>query len=202
MHFAEAQNRPYWRCATCLLTFLPPAYHLGPAEERHRYAQHNNDPHDPGYRAFLARLTDCLLPHLRPGAQGLDYGAGPGPTIAVLLGEAGFPVANYDPYFAPDADAMQRTYDFITCSETAEHFYCPAREFARLDQLLRAGGLLGVMTGILYDDAAFVDWWYLKDPTHVCFYRPETMRWIAAAHGWTVEFPRENVVIFQKAGGQ
>ena len=35
------------------------------------------------------------------------------------------------------------------CSETAEHFREPRVEFARFDALLRPGGVLGVMTGML-----------------------------------------------------
>ncbi len=37
------------------------------------------------------------------------------------------------------------------------------------------------MTGILEDDVAFPGWWYRKDFTHIAFYRPETLAWIARA---------------------
>jgi hypothetical protein len=194
---AVVQERPYWRCADCMLTFMQENYRLSSADEKARYKQHNNDPNDPEYRAFLARLTDCMLPCLQPGSQGLDYGSGPGPTISIMLEELGFSMNNYDPFFT-DESALFQTYDFITCSETAEHFHGPSAEFARFDMLLRPGGVLGIMTGILYDDATFADWWYLKDPTHTAFYRPETFQWIAARYRWSLDFPRENVAIYIK----
>ena len=86
----------------------------------------------------------------------------------------------YDPYFASDAAPLERTYDFITCTETVEHFYQPAKEFQRFDRLLRCDGWLGIMTEMLESDEDFVDWWYHSEPTHVCFYKRETMAWIAS----------------------
>ncbi|MEX1019586.1 MAG: class I SAM-dependent methyltransferase [Litorilinea sp.] len=196
--FAVVHDRPYYRCATCMLTFLPPEYLLSEEEEIERYRQHNNDPTDPRYRAFLSRLIDPMLPLLKPGSQGLDYGSGPGPTIQVIMQEYGHHVSNYDTYFAFEPMLLHSTYDFITCSETVEHFFNPASEFGRFEWLLRPGGILGIMTGILYDDATFADWWYVKDPTHVCFYRPETMQWIAEFYHWELTTPHENVAIYRQ----
>ena len=48
--------------------------------------------------------------------SGLDFGAGPGPALAAMMSEDGFDVAIYDPFFQPDAEALQRKYDFITCT--------------------------------------------------------------------------------------
>ena len=45
----------------------------------------NNDPSDPDYRKFLSRLSNALLPHLKIRSQGLDFGAGPGPALALSL---------------------------------------------------------------------------------------------------------------------
>ena len=50
--------------------------------------------------------------------SGLDFGAGPGPALAAMMSEDGFDVAIYDPFFQPDAEALQRKYDFITSTET------------------------------------------------------------------------------------
>jgi len=195
---ALLRRKRYWRCIVCYLAFLDAQHHLPPAAERAEYSQHRNDPADLGYRRFLRRLTDHLTPHLASGAAGLDYGAGPGPTLSVMLQEQGFAMHIYDPYFAPDATALARTYDFITCTETVEHFYQPRREFNRLQRLLRPGGWLGVMTETMISDARFPHWWYHSDPTHVCFYRHETLTWIAQHYGWHLETPRKNVALFHK----
>lgn len=197
--FARADDgRLYFRCPDCRLTFLAPDQLPDGETELATYRLHENDPRDPRYRAFLARLTDPLLRHLEPGMIGLDFGCGPGPTIAPMLAEHGLEVVNYDPVFQPDPAALARRYDFITCSEVVEHLHNPGREFERLDALLRPGAWFGVMTALLEDDAGFAGWWYRRDPTHVCFFRRETMRWIAARFGWRVAFPGPTVTLFRK----
>lgn len=71
----------------------------------------------------------------------------------------------------------------MICTEVVEHFRRPAENFKILDALLEPGGVLGVLTGVLEDDAAFPAWWYHRDATHIAFYRPETLIWIAARRG-------------------
>jgi SAM-dependent methyltransferase len=131
-------------------------------------------------------------------AEGLDYGAGPGPTLSVMLEEQGFPMTIHDPYFAPHREALDRTYDFITCTETAEHFFDPGREFDRLDRLLRPAGWLGLMTLRPDPDTNLADWHYLRDPTHVCFYEDAALAWIAGHFGWQLEIISNSVALFQK----
>ncbi len=162
---------------------------------------HENDPTDPGYRAFLDRLASPLIERLPAGAEGLDYGAGPGPTLSKMLEEAGHPTAVYDPFFAPDRSRLDRTYDFITCTETAEHFHAPGEEFVRLDGLLRQAGWLGLMTEVRDESRPFESWWYVRDATHVCFYSADTLRWIGDRFDWELERPHRNVALFRKPGG-
>ncbi len=188
----------YWRCQMCEARFLDPGQRPAPAEERAHYRRHENDPRDPRYRAFLSKLTRPLLPKLSPGMRGLDYGCGPGPALAAMLCEAGHDMALFDPLFHPDRRSLERTYDFVTCTEVAEHFHRPADEFDRLDTLLRPGGWLGVMTCFQTDDARFAAWHYRRDPTHVVFYREATFRLIASSRGWTCEIPVKDVALMRK----
>jgi hypothetical protein len=196
--FAEVDGRAYWACERCEARFLDPAHYLSAREEFGRYRQHENRVHDPRYRQFLSKLADPLLARLAPGLSGLDYGCGPGPALAAMLGEAGHTMALYDPFFRPDPAALEKNYDFLTCSETAEHFHRPAWEFDRLDGLLRPGGWLGLMTCFQTDDERFADWHYRKDPTHVVFYREATMRTIAGERGWICEIPVKDVALMHK----
>ena len=106
----------------------------------------------------------------------------------------------WDPIYRPDAAALERTYDFITCTEVVEHMHRPAEEFRRLDHLLRPGGRLGVMTVFQTDDTRFAGWHYRRDPTHVVFYRESTLALVADKMGWSIEIPRANVAIFRKPG--
>jgi hypothetical protein len=192
-------DKRYWRCPNCELTFLGGESWLSHDEERAVYELHQNSETDPGYRGFLSKLTERLLERLEPGCEGIDYGCGPGPALASMLREAGHEVTLYDPFFAADPSALQRTYDFIVCTETAEHFQHPGEEFERLNMLLRPGGLIGLMTCFQTDDAAFERWHYRRDPTHVVFYRERTMRVLAQRHGWTCDIPVKDVAFFTKS---
>lgn len=194
----EAGGRRCLECPVCRLAWVSPEHRLGAAAERARYETHENDPADPGYRGFLARLAEPLMERLQPGDEGLDYGSGPGPTLSIMLREAGFPTAVYDPFFAPDPETLGRTYDFVTCTETVEHFFHPARELDTMAGLVRSGGLLAIMTRPR-DGQDLGDWWYARDPTHVAFYHSRTMDWIAADRGWTLERPHPDVFIFRTA---
>ncbi len=115
-----------------------------------------------------------------------------------MLREAGHEVALYDPFFAPDAAVLERRYDFITCTEAAEHFHDPAGEFDRFDRMLRPGGWLALMTCFQTDDARFARWHYRRDPTHVVFYRAATFQCIARRFGWQCEVPCKDVVLMRK----
>ncbi|MFN3312342.1 MAG: class I SAM-dependent methyltransferase [Hyphomonas sp.] len=196
--FVRIGAREYWRCAVCAARFMEPAARLEASAENAHYQLHENDIHDPAYRRFLSKLAEPLLAVLPPGAEGLDYGCGPGPALGAMLAEAGHEIAYYDPFFAPGTEALARDYDFVFCSEVAEHFHNPAGEFRRLRGLVRPGGWLGVMTCFQTDDARFAAWHYPKDPTHVVFYREATLRWLADAEGWTCTFPCKDVAILRK----
>lgn len=150
------------------------------------------------YRQFLSKLAVPLIARLRSGSRGLDYGCGPGPALAAMLREAGHNVALYDPFFFPDPEPLMQVYDFVTCTETVEHFHRPAEELARLTTLVRPGGWLAMMTCFQTDDARFAKWHYRKDPTHVVFYREATWRHLAAARGWSCEVPAKDVALMQK----
>ena len=192
-------ERDYHHCDTCDLVFVPPEFHLDVDAARDRYLTHDNDPGNPDYRRFLSRLWDELRPRLPVGAHGLDYGAGPGPALAAMIEEDGFSATLYDPIFHPDESVLARTYDFITCTETVEHFATPRADFLRLNELLAPGAYLGIMTDPLEDIRKFPDWYYHRDPTHVAFYTHRTFRWIAAWLGLEVEFSRGRVIMLRKS---
>lgn len=191
-------HRDFLLCTVCDLVFVPRSQQIDESAQKERYCQHNNRVDDPDYRAFLGRLYYALKPHLQEGAKGLDFGAGPGPALFAMMCEDGFDARMYDLFFHPDEAALTQTYDFITCTETVEHFADPLREFATLDRLMRPGGWLGVMTGMLQTWDDFASWHYHRDPTHINFFSLITMKWLAERHGWEWQSPRQNVVLFRK----
>ena len=188
----------FFHCEVCDLIFKDPSKRLSPEQEKARYQTHQNSPSDQGYRDFLTRLLKPLSKTLTANASGLDYGCGPGPTTSVILEEQGFSVQNYDPLFAPKEELLNKQYDFITCSETAEHFYNPKKEFEKLNTLLKPEGWLGVMTSHWSSLEEFPSWYYHRDETHVVFYHPQTMNFVAKEHNWKAQHPAPNVTLFQK----
>ncbi len=206
--FAELQlpgigQRHYLHCTNCDLVWLHPDQLPAPEQERRHYGTHENNPEDAGYRDFLNRLAAPLLACLprQEGLSGLDYGCGPGPTLSVMLREAGHRVRDYDPFFLPDQAVLADTYDFITCTETVEHFHRPALEFERLNRLLRPAGWLGLMTALRDSGSsseAFAAWHYVRDPTHVCFYSLRSMLWLAEHYGWQLSHPARDVILMRK----
>ena len=196
--FQRIDGRQYRRCGACEARFLDACQRPSRQDELAHYLHHENDADDPRYRGFLSKLAEPLMCRLSPGLSGLDYGCGPGPALVAMLSEAGHAMSIYDPFFFPDPAPLEGTYDFITCTEVAEHFHHPAEEFDRLGRMLRPGGRLAVMTCFQTDDARFADWHYRKDPTHVVFYREATFHTIAAQRGWTCEVPVKDVILMHK----
>ncbi|XOZ33783.1 class I SAM-dependent methyltransferase [Halomonadaceae bacterium KBTZ08] len=196
--FMAVGERGYWRCRRCEATFLDPSQRPDRQTEKAEYDQHDNEVADPGYRRFLARLSEALTPRLMPGDRVLDFGCGPGPALVAMLRESGFAAHGYDPFYAPDEALLQGRYEGITCTEVVEHLHAPARTFQLLDQLLLPGGWLGVMTCFQTDDERFAHWHYRRDPTHVVFYRESTLHWVAARFGWHCEVPRKDVALMYK----
>ena len=196
--FTRVGNRAYFRCPCCRLTFEDPTTLPDRDTEKAQYDLHDNNPADPGYRRFLAQLADPLCDRLTPGDRGLDFGSGPGPALATMLNERGFPCSLYDPLYAPDNTALNQQYDFVTCTEVVEHLHRPAREWAQFARLVKPGGWLGIMTRWLIDDDAFAHWHYRRDPTHVCFWQPDTFAWLAREQGWNLILIGNPVVLLQR----
>jgi len=197
-NFYTDQSRSYIRCSTCYLIHVPSEFHLAQDDEHRRYDSHQNSPADSGYRSFLSRLLTPLLPRLKPGQSGLDFGCGPGPTLSVMLQEYGFSMAVYDPFYAVDTTVLQRRYDFITCTEVIEHFARPDIEWRQLLELLNNGGRLAIMTAFYNEQMSFADWYYKNDPTHIGFYSTATFDWLALRDDLKVEYFGDSVAIFTR----
>jgi len=190
--------RSYHQCRTCSLVFVPQRFQLTDQQERREYDHHENSLTDEGYLKFLSRFSTPFLERLGSSKKGLDFGCGPAPALAMLLERAGHSVALYDPMFMDDTAVLESTYDFISSTEVVEHFRRPGKEFDFLLSILNKGGLLGVMTKMVQDQAAFTSWHYIRDPTHVSFYSRETFIYLGKSHGVEVSFMGNDVVFLKK----
>ncbi len=183
------------RCDECKLVFKASEQHLESSEEKARYETHQNK-EDDGYIGFLNRLRVPLLEHIRGFKKGLDYGCGPGPVLKRLLERDGFFMRAYDPFFAPEL--IQDSYDFITCTEAIEHFFNPQKEIEQMLSLLKQGGVLALMTQTYKENDDLSDWWYARDPTHVCFYHQETFEWLAQKYELDLLLNKQNLCFLKK----
>jgi hypothetical protein len=198
--FYRGKKREFFQCLECDLVFVPPKFHPSPDAEKARYEFHSQSLADSGYRDFLDRLFRPLAEKLPLGACGLDFGCGREPTLSVLFEEAGFPCANYDLYYLNDPAVLEKQYDFLTCSETMEHFRNPREEFERLIRLVKPGGWIGIMTQLRDSAPPFGTWFYKDDVTHVSFFSRRTFQWLGKTCGLRVEFHPDSVVLFQAPG--
>jgi ribosomal protein S27AE len=198
LYYHHDNHRQYLQCGQCDLVFVPRQYLLSKADEKAHYDTHENNPDDYRYRQFLNRLLLPLKEKLQPGARGLDFGCGPGPTLSVMLEELGFLMNVYDVFYANEPSVLRRKYDFITTTETVEHLHNPGQELRRLWSILKPGGHLGVMTQLIQDKAVFPGWRYIRDPTHVCFFSRTTFVWLARHWQATVEFTGNDVILLRK----
>ncbi|MBT3351450.1 MAG: class I SAM-dependent methyltransferase [Nitrospinaceae bacterium] len=194
--YDKADGREYLHCPVCRLIFVPEQYWPSPEAERARYDQHQNSPGDKGYLAFLETIATPLGQRLSPASFGLDYGCGPSPVLCEIIEKKGHTIDRYDPHYFPTPP--NGPYDFIVSTETFEHFQNPGEEITRLLSHLNAGGLLGVMTAFWSEKVFRANWHYRRDFTHLCFYRRETMAWIAATFGLEILWSDEKrAIIFR-----
>jgi len=195
--FYKDRLRYYHRCVDCFLVYVPSQYHIAQNDEKKRYDLHRNDPNDSNYRLFLGKLLTAMVPLLSKGDKGLDFGSGPGPTLSRMFTELGFCMEIFDPFYANDKRVLNSTYDFLSCSETVEHFRKPQEEWELFLRLVKKNGLIGIMTQMLQDDIEFSNWYYKNDETHICFYSKQTCCWLAERYNLAVQFYGNSVVLFQ-----
>ena len=98
----------------------------------------------------------------------------------------------------PSKKNLLKKYDFISCSETVEHFHNPFGEFTKFNELLNNNGTIGIMTNFHSEQDIFENWYYIKDPTHVVFYNKKTFQIIAKIFDWESEFLGNNLVFLKK----
>ena len=188
-------------CINCGLKFKNPKLYLSDSEEASRYRHHNNDPEDDGYKKFLGKCFNPLTAFLKPYFSLLDFGCGPGPTLTLLAAPLVQTTANYDPLFFPEASKLEIQYDVVTSTEVVEHFKHPKKDWELLVSLVRTDGYLAIMTQFLKPETNFEQWWYKNDPTHLCFYRPETFTFLATKYQLEEVFCDDvSVIIFKKRG--
>lgn len=176
--FYVHNNRVFLQCSFCLSVFLHPKDYLTPAQEEAHYKHHNNNPEDLGYQNFVSPATNAVLNDFLPMHCGLDFGSGTGSPIVKVLQDNNYNIEQYDLYFHNNSELLKKQYDYITCTEVAEHFKEPLKEFELLKSLLLPNGKLFLMTDLFDENRDFGSWYYKNDHTHVFMYHRNALKWI------------------------
>jgi len=165
----------FFCCNECSGIFMASGFLPNLEEERKRYEQHKNDVTNVNYQNFVLPIINAVKNNFSINSLGLDFGAGTGPVISKVLGDNGYKLRQFDPFFCNDTDALQLKYDYIVCCEVIEHFHSPSKEFELLKNLLKPNGHLYCMTHLYAKEIDFDNWYYKNDITHVFIYQRETL---------------------------
>ncbi len=166
------------------------------------YDRHTNSIEDETYVAyFRSFINETILRFQSEGKKGLDFGSGPEPVLSELLKrDYGYEMDIYDKFYAPEKIYLGKTYHLVTSTEVVEHLDDPLEYFRLFRSLLSKDGILAIMTQFHpKDDAKFEGWHYRRDESHISFYTPETIRWIAGIAGLDVVFMDHHKNITLKA---
>lgn len=173
----DQEKRTYFQCHKCSLVFVPRNELISQDEEKSRYDSHNNAEDDAGYIAYLSGIRDEILPFIKSGSRGLDFGSGRTTLMEKLFREKGFELDSFDIYFRPREELLKNKYDFIIMSEVIEHLRMPFEDMIRIRSMLKPEGGLFVKTKLLPEEkSAFAGWYYKRDKTHVQFFTLHTFR--------------------------
>ena len=176
----------YYYCHECGFISKDENSLISPEKELEIYSRHNNSIDDPRYVAYFKRfIEEAVIPFCR-GKRGLDYGSGPSPVLATILErDYGFSMDIYDLFFSPDRIYEGKTYAMITSTEVIEHLENPLEHFEIFKKCMGEGSVLSIMT-LFHPESEeeFLNWYYMRDMSHISFYTPQTMRVIGEKPVW------------------
>ncbi len=196
-NFYSHRQREFLQCLVCSSVFLHAKNYLSQQQEQSHYETHNNNPEDTGYKQFVSPITNAVLKDFTKDAKGLDFGSGTGSPIVKILSDNEYNINQYDIFFHNKEEMLQKQYDYITCSEVAEHFKEPYKEFKLLRSLLLPQGKLYLMTELFDENMDFGSWYYKNDPTHVFLYHPIAFEWIKNEFGFKKLTINKRLVILE-----
>jgi SAM-dependent methyltransferase len=175
-------------CPECEFIYKDIKNHPNEEQEWNQYQLHQNDITNQGYVDYLTDFVhQSVLPFVKHGLA-LDYGSGPNPVLSMLLAQQhGFNVHIYDPFYANNLNYLDYEYDLITSTEVIEHLVSPIDVFKTFNRLLKPKGILSLMTLFHSKDLNQMNgWFYIRDITHISFYTPKTILYIAEKTGFKV----------------
>jgi SAM-dependent methyltransferase len=195
------KQHAYYRCLSCGFVYLDDEFIVNKECEREQYNLHNNGFESLGYvKMFEDFIAKSIAPYDKSIKSVLEFGCGSGPVLAELLRRKGMNVDQYDLYFYPKKVYEDKIYDLITSTEVFEHLKEPLKILEMLVKHTKDNGYIVLMTKFPpADDKTFLDWWYIRDVTHISFFTAKSFEIMAEKLGLKVlKTIDENIVVFQK----
>ncbi|MFO7929019.1 MAG: class I SAM-dependent methyltransferase [Candidatus Humimicrobiaceae bacterium] len=187
--FHKYPELKYYYCKACEFISKDERFILSPEKEYRNYNNHNNSINDPEYVDYFKKfLHSAVLKYCGSGKLGLDFGSGPSPVLAMILErDYNYNMDIYDLYYSPLKVYQGKKYDLVTSTEVTEHLKNPLSYFQIFRNCLKKEGLLSIMT-LFYpnNQEQFLEWYYIRDKTHISFYTPKTMEIIGEKTGLKV----------------
>jgi SAM-dependent methyltransferase len=193
--FLEPSGIPvnYGRCSVCSFVFTDFCDSWTPQQFRERIYNDDYAKVDPDYCEARpeanARLLLRTFAASRAELSVLDFGSGSG-ALAEQLRDGGFgSTASYDPFSNPDADALARRYDIVTCFEVLEHHVDPLAAIRQIAGSLNDEGLVVLSTLVqgLEFEREGIRWWYVGPRNgHVSIFSRTALATAWATAGLTV----------------
>jgi predicted TPR repeat methyltransferase len=197
----EKKSISYYRCTFCGFIYLDESAIVDMDSEKKQYEFHNNGFESEGYvKMFEDFISKAISPYEASIDTALEFGCGTGPVLAELLSRRGMRVDKYDIYFYPKKIYEGKSYDLITSTEVFEHLKNPLSILELLANHTNRDGYIILMTKFPpNDDQEFLNWWYIRDVTHISFFTPKSFEVMAEKLGLRViRVIDDNIVIIHK----
>lgn len=193
MLYLSDKKRNFHHCPNCRLVFVPQENWIRFDDERRRYELHTNTQEHEGYLQFLGKIAHVIDQKFNTNDLILDFGSGKSAVLSEILQKKhGFKCDSYDPLFNLPLKSNELKYDVIILCEVIEHLRQINNEIELIRKHLSENGAVIISTKFYPEKEYFRCWWYKEDPTHINFFRLETLSYIANKLNKTVvssDFP-------------
>ncbi len=196
----EKTDKIYHRCLNCDYIFMDDKYYLDASLEKKHYDNHNNNLESLGYvKMFEKLIEEFVSPDAKDIKTALDFGCGEGEVLPILLERVGISCDKYDLFYFPKKVYADKKYDLICCTEVIEHLVNPLDTIKELLSHLNKDGYLLLMTYFHpSDDEKFLEWFYIKDMTHIGFFSFKTFEYLTSELGLKiVKNNSKNIVLLK-----
>jgi SAM-dependent methyltransferase len=197
--FARNKKREFLRCSRCELVFVPEQFYLTTEQERTRYDLHDNSIDNKGYIEFLEKIVSVIADRFPVDCTILDFGSGANAVLGKILDKKGYSCDSYDPLFNIQRSSDFVLYDIIVICEVIEHLRFLQNDLEFIKKHLKPDGTIIIRTQLYPDAKKFLNWWYIQDLTHINFFSPVTIAFVASQLNRAVVLTREkDIFILEK----